>query len=76
MLLRPNESICIQGAFFLSQAGGSKQAATQERVQGLEVEGGGLRLGISTTDHVCIGVETIKQKTEVIYLERGQRATY
>lgn len=33
MLLRPNESICIQGAFFLSYAGGSKRAATWERVQ-------------------------------------------
>lgn len=35
MLLRPNESICIQGAFFLSYAGGSKRAATWERVQRL-----------------------------------------
>lgn len=35
MLLRPNESICIQGAFFLSHAGGSKRAATWEPVQRL-----------------------------------------
>lgn len=35
MLLRPNESICIQGAFFLSYAGGSKRAATWEPVQRL-----------------------------------------
>lgn len=30
MLLRPNESICIQGAFLLLYAGGSKRAATWE----------------------------------------------
>lgn len=35
VLLRPNESICIQGAFFLSHAGGSKRAATWEPVQRL-----------------------------------------
>lgn len=33
MLLKPNESICIQGAFLLLYAGGSKRAATWERVQ-------------------------------------------
>lgn len=33
VLLRPNESICIQGAFFLLYAGGSKRAGTWESVQ-------------------------------------------